>query len=338
MIKKMGFLFGFFVMTLLTGISSLKAEKPRELYPGKVTIGITVWTGYLPLLVAQEKKYFEEAGLNVEIKLYAGLEEISREYVAGKLHGRGNLTLDAVKESLQHLDHRVVLALDYSDGADAIIAVKGIETVKDFRGKRVAYEKATLEEFFLTWALTENEMSLSDIVPVFAGPEEAVKKLKNGETDAAVSFEPFISQSLQSGDYKVVYSSKDAPGLITDIMTFRTDFITAHPETVEAILRVYFKALQFWKDHPEEANAITAEAFKDTTQGIAQQLEGIRMLDEKDNKIAFTYAGGLRSLYGNLREIGRFVRKYQGEMTASLDTDKLVERRFIKDISEKENS
>lgn len=209
--------------------------------------------------------------------------------------------------------------------------------MQDFRGRKVGYEPDTLEEFFLTWALAKNEMSLSAIVPVFANPEEAAKKLQAKEIDAAVSHEPFLSRFLAAKDFHVVYSSKDAPGLITDILTFRSDFIESYPGTIEAIVRVYFRALKFWKEHPEEANRITAKEFQDTPESIGRQMQGLKMLDERDNVTAFTYAAGLGSLYGNLRQIGKFVRKHQGESAALLDTDKLIERRFIKKMAEEEN-
>ncbi len=314
---------------------SIKTNSP---YQGHITIGITVWPGYMPLLVANDKGYFKEKGLDVELKQYPGLTEISEDYVAGKLQARGNLTLDAIKESLGGLDHRVVLAIDYSNGADAIMARSGIDKVQDFRGKRVAYEQLSLEEFFLTWALEENEMRLSDIIPVPADPETAAKLLKEGKVDVAVSFEPFISQNLNSKDFHPVYSSKDAPGLITDILTFRADFIKTNPEAVEAIMKAYFKALVFWKEHPKEAHEIVAKELKDTAEGISNQLQSIKMLDERDNQVAFTFAPGLRSLYGNMRQIGKFVLKTQMKKTDSIDTDKLVERKFIKKIAEEKNS
>lgn len=310
-----------------------KQTQSKGLYSGKITIGMETWPGYFPLIVARDKGYFKAAGLDVEIKRYVALGELSKDYVAGKMQGRANLTLDAIKESLEGFSHKVVLAIDYSNGSDAIVARKDIETVRDFQGKRVGYEPDTLEEFFLTWALSENDMSLSDIVPVAANPEETAKKLKEGQIDVAVSHEPFLSQFVSSGDFQPVYSSQDAPGLITDILTFRQDFIDAHPETVEAILTAYFKGLSFWKEHPAEANTITAKEFADTPEGIAVQLKGIKMLDERDNQIAFTFAAGLKSLYGNMRQIGKFVLKHQGKGKTKIDTDSLMERRFLKNIT-----
>ena len=329
----------FWIALLILGITnSVLAEQKTDkgIYHGKIIIGMETWPGYFPLIVARDKGYFKEAGLDVEIKRYIALGELSKDYVAGKMQGRANLTLDAVKESLEGLDHKVVLAIDYSNGSDAIVAQKDIETVQAFRGKKVGYEPDTLEEFFITWALSENDMSLSDIVSVSANPEETAKKLKAGDIDVAVSHEPFLCQFVSSGNFHTVYSSEDAPGLITDILTFRKDFIDVYPETVNAILAAYFKGLAFWKEHPAEANAMTAKEFSDTPEGITTQLKGVKMLDERDNQIAFTFAAGLNSLYGNMRQIGKFILKHQKPKVGQppLDTDKLIERKFIKKINE----
>ncbi len=327
------------VLLMLSMMNAALAEQNstqdhKELYPGKIKIGYVVFPGYFPLIVAHEKGYFKEEGLDVEIKQYVGLTELSQDYVAGKMQGRANLTLDMIKETLDGFDQRVVLAIDYSNGADAIMAVKGIETVLDFKGKRVAYEFQTLEEFFLTWALTENDMSLSDIIPVAADPEKAAKLLKEGQVDVAVTYEPFISQYLTSGDFHPVYTSQDAPGLIMDILTFRTDFIEAHPETIEAVLRAYFKGLAYSRKYPEEAYGITAKQYNDTAESVGRQLKGIKTLDEIDNQIAFTFAAGLKSLYGNMRQVGKFVLKQSPKNSVVLNTDQLIERRFIKKISQ----
>ena len=334
--KKKSFFLKIFFLVLniwvteqIFNFNAFAGTSGSHLYKGKITIGTAIWPGYLPLYVAQEKGYFKEAGLDVDVKLGVGLTELSQDYVAGKMQGRANLTLDAVKERSGGFDHKVILAIDYSNGSDAVLARQDIHSVVDFKGKRVGYEIGTLEEFFLTWALNENNMQLSDVVSVPANPEEAAKMLKEGKVDVAVTYEPFVSKFVSSGEFHVVYSSKDAPGLITDILTFRTDFIEAHPETVQAIVGAYFKALNFWKEHPVEANTIVAKKFNDTPESLAEQLQGVTLLDERDNADAFTFSAGLRSLYGNLRHIGKFVSQHG---SSPVDTDALVESKFIKNL------
>ncbi len=301
-------------------------------YAGKIVIGTETWPGYFPLYVAEERGYFREEGLDVDVKRYVALGEVSRDYQAGKLQGRANLTLDAVSEALDGLDHRVILAIDYSNGSDAIVARQGIKNISDLKGKRVAYEAGTLEEFFVAWALSEYKMSLADIVPVLGNPEESVTNLVEGRADAAVSHEPFLSQLItQNSGIHTVYSSADALGLITDILTFRSDFIEAYPETIPKIIRAYFKAMRFWRDNPEESNAIMAKEFGDTKESIAEQLKGITMLNERDNKTAFTFTQGLDSLYGNMKKTNEFIVEHRrDEQQKEIDTDELIEPRFLR--------
>ena len=84
----------------------------------------------------------------------------------------------------------------------------------------------------------------------------------------------------------------------------------------------------------KEARPVTAKEFDDTPQGIAAQLQGVKMLDERENQIAFTFAAGLKSLYGNMRQIGKFVLKHQSHGTTSLNPDNLIDRKFVKQIFE----
>ncbi len=339
MIKNSGRLLpAILLLAAVVGLSSCSRSSPssseeKALYPGTLTIGTVVWPGYIALYIARDKGYFREAGLNVELKSYAALSELSQDYAAGKMQGRANLNLDAVIEKLKGLDHQIVLAIDYSNGADGIAARSDIQTLADVKGKRIGLEPNTLEEFFMAWALEQNGSSLKDSIVVAADPEKAPQLLKAGEVDVAVTYEPFLSQLLADGQFHTIYSSSDAPGLIADLLTFRTEFIQAYPETVEAFIRAYFRALRFWKEHPEEALAILSKELNDTPAGASKQLQGLHVLDENDNRTAFTFAAGLQSLYGNLRQVTRFVGEHQDGSSALPDSDQLIDRSFIQTIA-----
>ena len=138
-----------------------------RLYKSKITIGTAIWPGYLPLYVAQEKGYFKEAGLDVDVKLFIGLAEVSKDYTAGKIQGRANLTLDAVKERSEGFDHKIVLAIDYSNGSDAILARQDIHSVADFKGKSLGVTGLGSSTNFLTQYLAVKAgLQLSDITSV----------------------------------------------------------------------------------------------------------------------------------------------------------------------------
>lgn len=309
-----------------------KSNTPLNHHQGKIIIGTETWPGYIALYVAKKKGYFKDEGLDVNIERYITLGKLSEDYLAGKMQGRANLTLEAVNESLKGFDHKIVLAIDYSNGADAIVASKDIKSVKEFVGKRVVFEKGTLEEFFLSWALSQQNLHLSQLLAIEGDPDKAKKSLLANEADIAVTHEPFLGDLLKDPRFAIVVSSENAPGLITDVLTFRTDFIKSHPDSVRSILKAYFRALDFVKSNPNESYQILAKEFEIDASSLPKQFEGIQMLDKRDNLTSFSYGSGFSSLYSNLKLIESFVANQKH--TRQLDTDDLIEPTFIKEIND----
>ncbi len=320
------------VLLLVLATTFVPCKHQEPLHYEKITIGATIWPGYLLLYVARDKGFFKELGLDVEIKTYVSQAECSKDYTSGKLQGRTNLTSEMITESLAGFDQRVVMIIDYSNGSDGIVALPSITNLKQFKGKKIAFEHNTLEEYFLTYALAQSGLSLKDIIPVDLDAEASAKAIMEGNVDIAVTFEPFLSEATKNNKNNLVYSSANAPGIITDIFTFRTDFVQTHPKTITAFMQAYFKALKFWQENPNEANDIIAKEYHITREEIAQQLKGITILDENANATAFTFSVGTQSLYGNMRKVGDFIFQHQGKKEILLDTDKLIEKQFIREI------
>ena len=103
---------------LLAGNMGWALETSKR-YSGPVTIGNEMWPGYILLYVARDKGFFKEENVDVRIQKYVALGQLSKDYVAGKMQGRANLTLEAFNEAVNGLDHKIVLAIDYSAGSDA---------------------------------------------------------------------------------------------------------------------------------------------------------------------------------------------------------------------------
>lgn len=319
--------FWFFYTTTTTTTTT------ERLYPGKVTIGHVPWPGYLGLYVAIDKGYFADAGLDVEIRSYASLADASRDYQEKKIQGKANLNSEAIQEAYQGLDHKVVLVIDHSNGADGIIASRKIADLSALKGKRVAFEVGTLEEFFLHHALDAYSLDIKDIVSINLNPEKAAEALVSGSADVAVTYEPYMSRALNESGGHLIYSSADAPGLIVDMLTFHSDFVRQYPDTVERIIKAYFKAFQFWKEHPEEAHVILAKHLGITPDDAKKQLEGVRLLSLLENKTTFTFSAGVESLYGNMRQTAEFIKVIQGATsTRMIDSDTLIDPSFIKNL------
>lgn len=310
-------------------LSHHPATAPPSLYKGTITVGYTLWPGYVGLYVAKNKGYFAAEGLDVTLKEYPGFNELSQAFIDGEIQMRADLTIDAVEEAYRGFGQKVVIVIDHSNGSDGIISSEAIQSVDEFRGKRVAYEFGTLEEFFLSYALEQHDMTLAEIKSINLGSKEAAEAFVDGRADVAVTYEPYMSEALRTTHGHVVYTSADSPGLITDVITVRNDFIDQHPETVAAFTQAYFDGLAFWLSHPDAANEITGTYLGISGEEVATQLRGIDVLDKKDNQSAFTFAAGFESLYGNMRRLGDFIRGHRYPRAQKFNTDTLVDDSFI---------
>ena len=314
------------LIAAIATISCTPTEKPPpEPDPGKVKIMMTEWAGYIALYVAKERDMFAGTGLDVEILPINDFKTVATAYASGEVQGRGNIVLDAVAEAAAGLHHKIVIATDYSSGSDVIAAKKGIGSPRDFAGKKIGFEEGTLTEFYINYVLQEAGVARDSIVHVEATPDEAAKMLLDGGLDVAVTCGPLLGKIKESPDHHIVYTSADAPGLITDIVTFRQDFIDEYPGAVQTIVDTYFNALEYVETHPDEAEKILAKAFNCTQEEAKAQLEGVRMLGLRDNLNAFSVGSGLNSLYGNINETMDFLDPPQ-----IFPSDSLIDGSFVK--------
>ncbi len=312
-----------------TGCKEPNRSKKAEADPGTIYIGQVQWPGYIALTIAKEQRFFEEVGLDVEIETLDSIQKLNEAYDAGKYQGRTNLLVDAIQQSMEGVDHRVIFAFDYSNGSDAIVSDPTIENPADLVGKKVSFEKGTIAEYFLRYVLNQYGFSINDIDPVDATAMGGITLLENGEVDAAVTYEPFLSEILDKGNHHNLFSSSEAPGLITDVMTFRKDFLEKYPDATLRFCQAYFKALDILFDEPDKAHKILAKQWGLTPLEIQTQLEGIQVLDLRLNKTAFSVGSASNSIYSNARIMHELVSKSK-DWEKTFQHDEILERTYLR--------
>jgi NitT/TauT family transport system substrate-binding protein len=99
-----------------------------------------------------------------------------------------------------------------------------------------------------------------------------------GRVDAAVTWEPHLSQGAATDHGKVLINSAETPGLIVDVVAVLESTANEHRAELEAFVRAWQRALDFLESHPDEAYQIMAngvggwlqdpEEFKAAASGI----------------------------------------------------------------------
>jgi NitT/TauT family transport system substrate-binding protein len=261
---------------------------------GSAKIGTVIWIGYGPYYVADALDLYKKSGIKVTLQMFSDPALIPPAIEGGSVDG-GMLTYDQViGQVAKGSTQRVVMPIDYSAGGDAIVSSVDIKKVSDFKGKKVGFNPLSPSDFLLSYALKVNKLGEKDIQPVNMTPEAIPAAMASGSMPIGVTYEPNVSQitGLEGGKkFHVVYSSKDAPGLITDVLVFKQQVIKSRPDVVKALIQGYIDGLDYMKKNPDKAAEIIGKAIGVSAAEVKEQLSGVYNLPPKELMKVFDAAG-----------------------------------------------
>ncbi len=242
---------------------------------GSAKIATVVWIGYGPFYVANQLDLFKKSGVKVSMQMFQDPALIPPAVTGGTVDG-GLITYDQVISSVaKGSTMKVVMPIDYSNGGDAIVATMDIKSVKDLKGQKVAFNPLSPSDFLLSYALQTNGLSEKDIKPINMSPEGVPAALASGSLKVGVTYEPSVSEVVAMGEgkkYHVIYSSKDAPGMITDVLVFKGEYIKKNPEVVKALIQGYIDGLEYMKKNPAEAAKLIGKVMGISDKEVMEQL------------------------------------------------------------------
>lgn len=277
----------FVMLLLLAGCATVStpAAAPAATAPVTVRIGTQPWIGYGPWWIAQEQGIFAKYGIAAELIDFVTDTEVNAAFASGNMDVANVATHTALKLYANGVDLKIVLLEDVSNAADAIIAPSAIASVADLAGKTVAYEEGSTSDLLLHYALTANNMQIEDIVAAPMPAADAGAALIAGQVDAAVTYEPYISEaSNQNSDIQALYTAAERPGLISDVLAARTQFAKDNPELMRDLLKVWDEAVTYLRENPESGRAIIAEAVGSAPEELTTAFEGVAFYDLAENQ------------------------------------------------------
>jgi len=278
------------IMGILVLLMSLAVFVPVASAGTPLVIGLPTWVGNGPLYLARDKGYFKEQGLTVDLKI---MDDITMRFAAlysKKLDGVSTVISSFVLLSKKHVPCKMVMALDDSYGGDGILAKKSIKTIKDLKGKTVAYKFGSASEWFLVHLLKKAGLSIKDIKSVNMEPGSAGTTFIAGKVDAAVTWEPYLTKGKNTPHGHLLIDSRKTPMLIMDTVLFRDEVLKKRPDDVKKFIKGVLKAIDFYKKHPEESYGIMAKGiggWLKKPKAFAETMKGVRLYDLAFNKKFF---------------------------------------------------
>lgn len=239
--------------------------------PGKISIGFWPVASGLPLFVAVEKGYFQEAGLDVEAVKFASPNQVAESLIAGRLQGTGNgvasgalglaeITSPGLFKILASNPSNAEYALD-----QVIVAKESpIQSVADLNGKKLATGPGAQNKAIAEAILTAAGVSNPTVQQLEIS--QHVAAIESGQIDAAYTLEPTGTVGAMKGLTRVLENGVVAKYILGDAMApwfggsaaLSTQFIEQYPETTKTYGEAYRRAIQDIRDNPAEVRQYMA--------------------------------------------------------------------------------
>jgi len=276
--------------------ASSSAAEPGSAEPVEFTVAFCTWIGYAPLYIAEDQGYFAAHGVAPKLEIIEDESQYAAALYSNSIQALGNVLDREVIHYASGTPETVIYAMDESSGGDGVIAGGDIQTVADLAGKTIGLDKSSTSYFFFL-SILEKEGLAEDAVQIQdMGADDAGTAFLAGQLDAAVTWEPYLSESNTREGGHVLVSSADYPKTIVDVMVMRSDFAEANPEAVAGFTAAWYEAVEFYKANPEAGNEIMAKGLGLDAEEVAEMAAGITFYGAEENAALFD-ASQAESLY-----------------------------------------
>lgn len=261
---------------------------------GTIRIGMDSWIGYFPLCSPEMERNLREEGYILDCEDdQANYADRFMQLKKGKLDFAVS-TVDAYILNGQRLDYpgTIVAVLDESKGGDAIVARKKIlpnlDALKHNPETRIAFTPHSPSEHFLKaisshFDLPFLSLKTQDWRVETEGSGDALKRLLNGDADAAVLWEPDVSRALSNTSFTRLIGTEDTDKLIVDVLLAERRLSKENPEMVKTLLKAYFKTLGFYYQNPEQLRRDIKKRDKLANEQIESMLQGVDWISLNEN-------------------------------------------------------
>ena len=225
-----------------------ETEKPKELQ--ELSIGLMPSLDAVPFIIAQEKGFFTQEGLNVKLKTFSSPLDRESALQSGMIDGSISDMQGVGFDKAGGFD---IVITSASVGNYKLVANKasGINRLSDLQGKDVAVSKNTAIEYVADKMLADGGMS-SDSINKVVIPQIPVRleMLQNGKLEAAVLPEPVASVAIKNGA-KVIRDTQQM-NRNPSVVVFTRQAVTGKEKEIQALYRAYNKAVEYIAAHPQE--------------------------------------------------------------------------------------
>jgi len=240
------------------GTPAPEQETPRE----RLRVAFNTWIGYSSFYIAEEQGIFSRLGIEVETQVIDALAEKNAALLRGDLDAIGGTIDSTIVSAASGVAGKVVFMFDRSNGTDGILVAEGVENAEDLTEIQVAVEEGFVGHFFLLYYLNQHGIAPSQVSIVPMTTDAAGAAFAAGQVDAAVTWEPYLSEARSREGSRVLVSSADLEPILADTLFVPDRVLDERRADIELLVKALQEGNDFWIANPEEANRIVSARWQ----------------------------------------------------------------------------
>lgn len=247
----------------------VQEEVVDEVSDETLSVGLMSSISALPMVIAEEKGFFEEEGLNIDVQTFKAAKDRDAALQAGELDG---VIADEVAIAIYNNADMDIVITGNSLGAFTLVSGpnSGITSFEDLKGKSVGISENTAIDYDLDKMLELNGLELTDVERVAIPPMPTrLEMLKSGEIDAAVMPNPFSDDAIAAGGTELAVADGTTLPFISTTAFFRT--VT---EERAGDVKAYYRALNKAADYINSADKSELEDIAIAQLGYPETMRG----------------------------------------------------------------
>jgi NitT/TauT family transport system substrate-binding protein len=242
------------LVALTQTASAQGAPEKRKVNVATASLGLP----YLPLIIAQQRKYFADEGLEVEIAAFAGGSKALQSLMGGSSDVASGaysntLTMAAKNQRLVYFVSGVrypALAI----GVSKRVADR-YKTPADLKGMKIGVSApGSSTHMIVNHLLAKGGLTSSDVAIIGVGTSAgAVAAIEKGEIDAIINSDPVMTKLEADGAVRIIAETRTKKGTeelfggpYPEAGLYATaDFIAKNPNTIQALTNAIVRA-ELW--------------------------------------------------------------------------------------------
>jgi NitT/TauT family transport system substrate-binding protein len=300
----------------------------------EIKVGYSDWPGWVAWAIAEQQGFFKKHGANVKLVWFANYSDSISALSAGQVDANCQTWSDTMAPLAKGVPLKVVLVNDNSAGNDAVMAGPKLKSITDLKGKTVALEEFSVSHFVLAMALSKNGMKPADVKIVNLSAGDAAAAFLSGRVDATTVWNPWVNKIELSGKGKPLFTSKDIPGLIPDLLVAQEKSLAANRKDFVGMVKAWYEVEKFIREKPDQAVAIMSKVVGLTPEEYKVFLPGTRFFGEKDNLEALGPTSQARSLLNVAPTIVKFLDENK-LIEGTPDFAKAIDASLVKEVAKK---